>query len=109
LNEGGVIVFISSIFLTKPEPGYSSYVTAKAGMEHLMNALATEYPKIRFLTFRLPRVLTDQTNSPLMTKKLSSTRWVSQRLLELLAVNRSISFGEHSIFEISEEPNEIPS
>lgn len=62
LDPSGCIVNISSEYTQKAPRHFSYYVTAKAAVEGLVVALAAEYPRVRFITVRPPKLLTDMTN-----------------------------------------------
>lgn len=53
----------STVFIDSPEVGFEAYAASKAAAETLGYALASHQPMLRFSAPRLPRVLTDQTNS----------------------------------------------
>lgn len=62
---GGTVVGISSAAVAGPPAGWSHYVTAKTALEGLVRSLATEYPGIRCLLARPPRLRTTLTHAPL--------------------------------------------
>ena len=103
-KSGTVFVFISSTFVSSAEPGFLAYIQGKKAVESLMSRYAQEYSQFQFLTFRLPRLLTDQTNSPLFPKKRMSTIAASQRLFHHLEERMAHpSFCTHEIVEIPED------
>lgn len=53
---------ISSVYVENPKENFTHYIAAKAAVEGLCRALAMEYKKVRFISFRAPRMRTDQTN-----------------------------------------------
>lgn len=62
MPAGSTIVSISSAYVSTPPVQFSHYVAAKAAIEGMLEAVAREEKEKRFLTVRLPRILTDQTN-----------------------------------------------
>ncbi len=57
------VLYPSSVALDSPGPELLEYAAAKAAGETVCRALATEDPQLTILMPRLPRLLTDQTNS----------------------------------------------
>lgn len=62
LRSRGCILNISTSFLDEDVQGFSHYIAAKSAIETLMVSLSKEYQEIQFFTYRLPKMLTDQTN-----------------------------------------------
>jgi len=62
LQSCGVFVNISTLFVSTPEASFTHYIAAKAALEGLIRALSIEMKETAFYNFRLPKVLTDQTN-----------------------------------------------
>ena len=62
-QEPITIFYPSSVFIDKPERGFSEYAVAKGAGEALCNQLTSRYHRITFVTPRLPRMSTDQTSS----------------------------------------------
>ncbi len=58
----GLIVLVSSCYVRDPKANFSHYIACKAALESLVRSLALEFPALRFLVVRPPRMLTDQTN-----------------------------------------------
>lgn len=52
----------STVFLDVPEKGFTEYTACKAAAESFAKQMQLKYPRWRFLTPRLPRMLTDQTS-----------------------------------------------
>ena len=84
MSPGGTVIQISSVFVTQPEAGFSHYVAAKSAAEAVMRSLAEEYSDLRFLIFRAPRMLTDQTNTVVPIQNMSSPSDVAKVLLDCL-------------------------
>jgi NAD(P)-dependent dehydrogenase (short-subunit alcohol dehydrogenase family) len=82
IADGGMFVLISSTFVEVPSTGQAVYVTAKAAAEALIMTLAREYPHIRFVTARLPPMLTDRTNVPWHTTQPQNVEAITCRLLD---------------------------
>ena len=64
LSQGGVckILYPSSVYVDAAPPGFLEYVKAKMLGEELCLDLARKYPNLIFLSERLPKMHTDQTN-----------------------------------------------
>lgn len=62
MQTGGVFVNISSSYVVTPVPEFSHYVSAKLAFEGVVNSISKEFPSLIFITYRLPKILTDQTN-----------------------------------------------
>lgn len=56
------VFYPSTTYIDDPPAGAAEYVAAKSAAEGLSRALARAHPGWRFVTPRLPRLLTDQTN-----------------------------------------------
>jgi len=64
--RGGTCVIASSTAVESAPPHWSHYVTAKRAVEGLVQWAAVAFPRVRFLVARLPRLLTDQSNTPVV-------------------------------------------
>lgn len=84
LNDGATVINISSIYASQPPKHFSHYVAAKWSLEGMTHALASEYPGLNFIVARLPRMLTDQTNSNFDFEPKDSAITVASGLLERL-------------------------
>ena len=82
LNEGATVINISSIYASQPTKQFSHYITAKWALEGMTHALASEFPSLNFVVARLPRMLTDQTNSNFDFEKKVSAISVASHLLD---------------------------
>jgi len=92
LNANATVMNISSIYASKPPRNFSHYVTAKWAIEGLTRALASEFPDLRFVVARLPRMLTDQTNTNLdFESKVSAIEVASQLLERVLQGGESVN------------------
>jgi len=60
LREGAAVVAVSSVIVAAPRPRFSHYAAAKAAIEGMMGALATERRDVRFVVARPARMRTDQ-------------------------------------------------
>ena len=63
----------------------SEVEAAKRALEGALESLAKEETEKRFLVFRLPRILTDQTNAPFSLEKLASPAAASSRIVQELS------------------------
>ncbi|MBY0413753.1 MAG: SDR family NAD(P)-dependent oxidoreductase [Bdellovibrionales bacterium] len=62
MNPHGTFINISTSFVVEPVPEFSHYISAKSAFESLLNSISLEYTQQNFVTYRLPKILTDQTN-----------------------------------------------
>lgn len=76
---------ISSVYASSPPPQYTHYAAAKRALEGLLEGLSKEEKDKRFVTFRLPRVLTDQTNVPFSAEKPRPPAEAAAKVLQALA------------------------
>jgi len=90
-DEHATVINISSVYAKKPPRKFSHYVSAKWAVEGMTHALASEFPDLNFVVARLPRMLTDQTNTNLDFEKKVSAVTVASQLLE-----RVLQSGEFS-------------
>jgi len=81
---GGTVVLISSCYTRIPIPQFSHYIASKSCLEGLMRSLASEFPDRKFVIFRSPRMLTDQTNLAYDLSPPSSAIAVGRKLMEVL-------------------------
>lgn len=95
MDQGACVVNISSAWTQGPPKGFSYYVTAKAATEGLVLALAAEYPKIRFITARPPKLLTDMTNDIIPGMQGKSPEGVVAAILR--SVEDRSGAGNHAI------------
>jgi NAD(P)-dependent dehydrogenase (short-subunit alcohol dehydrogenase family) len=84
-DSKGWNVLISSIAVRDPPRDWPHYVGAKCALEGLVRVAALEYPDVRFLVVRAPRLLTDQTNTPLGRLGALSPALVAAKLTARLA------------------------
>jgi NAD(P)-dependent dehydrogenase (short-subunit alcohol dehydrogenase family)/acyl dehydratase len=62
--QSGSVVVVSSSAVSAPVAEWPHYVASKGAIESLTSVAAQEYAAARFLVARLPRMLTDLTNTP---------------------------------------------
>jgi NAD(P)-dependent dehydrogenase (short-subunit alcohol dehydrogenase family) len=86
LHAGATVVYVSSAYVGAPQAHFSHYLAAKGAAEGLIRGLAEEFKQLRFILFRPPRMLTDQTNSPFDRDPGVSAISVAQTLLTALTV-----------------------
>ncbi len=75
---------ISSSFVRHPEPGFAHYIAAKSAAEGFIKGAALEFPSLRFIVVRPPRMLTDQTNVSSKSQKIRPASEVARELLDKL-------------------------
>ena len=83
LNSGWGVA-ISSVYVKDSPAEFPHYVAAKCAMEGLMQVAAKEYPQVNFLIARPPKLLTDQTNTPLGRQDAISTTVVTEKIVQRL-------------------------
>jgi NAD(P)-dependent dehydrogenase (short-subunit alcohol dehydrogenase family) len=64
LEPGGTVVFCSSVALTAPPRDWPHYTAAKGAVEGLAGWFAAANPQATAVVVRLPKMLTDMTNTP---------------------------------------------
>lgn len=70
-RKNGVVIFIpSTIYLDEPQSGFAEYIAAKAATEAFIKQFVFKYPAFKFLSPRLPRMMTDQTSGVANDKPL---------------------------------------
>ncbi len=84
LEPGATVIHISTIAAVMPEKEFGHYVAAKTAVEGLFRVLAREFPGLRFLNVRPPRMLTDPTNLPYDPAGPASAVEVAGRFLRQL-------------------------
>lgn len=62
MTEGGCFVNISSEYVVNPVAEFSHYISAKSAFEGTLRSVAKELPHLNFVSYRFPKMLTDQTN-----------------------------------------------
>lgn len=93
----GWCVIISSSAVSAPVVDWPHYVSAKAALEALVRVAALEYPSVKFLIVRPPRLLTDLTNTPLGRTGSMDPAHVAARLVEVLAENAAAVVGRGEV------------
>jgi NAD(P)-dependent dehydrogenase (short-subunit alcohol dehydrogenase family) len=84
LKPGATVVYVSSAYVRSPQAQFSHYLAAKGAAEGLVRGLAEEFRHLRFIIFRPPRMLTDQTSAPFDPDPGVSAITVAKQLLEVL-------------------------
>ena len=85
LRDGATVVCISSEWVSAPPAGFAHYAAAKGAVEGLARGLAAEWPALRFVVARPPRMLTDQTNTSGLPQHLESPAVVAAGIVSSLA------------------------
>lgn len=85
MPAGGLVLNVSTAYLKRPRAQYPHYLAAKAAIEGLTRALAAEFPALRFVIVRPPRMLTDQTNLAFDRESRASPLTITRKLLDQLA------------------------
>ncbi|MFY9224530.1 MAG: SDR family NAD(P)-dependent oxidoreductase [Blastocatellia bacterium] len=85
-TQGSMLV-ISSIFVNTTPVDWPHYVSAKYAIEGLIKVAANEYPAVKFLIARPPKLLTDQTNTPIGRQNAIPPSLVAAKLLQYLEDN----------------------
>ena len=92
----GWCVLISSSAVGTPVADWPHYVAAKAALEGLARVAALEYPSVKFLVVRPPKLLTDLTNTPLGRAGSMAPAQVAAQVVKALAepATTSVPRGE---------------
>lgn len=89
-ETSGTAIVVSSIYASQVfPPDLPHYVVAKFAIEGLAQVAATEYESVNFLLVRPPKLLTDQTNTPLGRQGAISAERVAVRIVERLTGENS--------------------
>jgi NAD(P)-dependent dehydrogenase (short-subunit alcohol dehydrogenase family) len=84
-ESSGWSTVISSIYASQiTPPDLPHYVIAKYAIEGLTRAAAAEYSQVNFLLVRPPKLLTDQTNTPIGRQGAITTEEVAVKIVERL-------------------------
>jgi NAD(P)-dependent dehydrogenase (short-subunit alcohol dehydrogenase family) len=100
MSAGGSVVNVSTDYTQEPTPGFSYYVVAKSATEGLFRALAVEYPNLRFVTARPPRLHTDMTNDLIVDRRGAAPQLVAAAILRAVEAEGSVS--NHIIIDATE-------
>jgi NAD(P)-dependent dehydrogenase (short-subunit alcohol dehydrogenase family) len=79
----GAFLLISSEAAAAPVRQWPHYIAAKRAAEALVDVAALQYPAIRFLTFRAPKLLTEMTNTPVGRVGAVRTETVAAQILRM--------------------------
>jgi len=85
LKPNGHIVYVSSVYVDSAESGFSVYTALKSAVEVLIHADQNESRNFSYSIFRLPKMLTDQTNSPLISGTIYKTTDLSFAFVDHLS------------------------
>ena len=83
-ERGGWLVAISSSALQAPPPEWPHYVTAKAAVEGLAGWAAARHRQASVVVVRPPKLLTDQTNTPMGRRGAISVERVAATVVRRL-------------------------
>jgi len=87
-KSGGTHVLVSSSVVTKPVATWPHYVSAKCALEGLVSAASAEYPAVKFVVMRPPRLRTDLTNTPLSRQGALPAAVAANQLIVALVADR---------------------
>jgi NAD(P)-dependent dehydrogenase (short-subunit alcohol dehydrogenase family) len=88
-KSNGTHVLVSSSAVTKPVANWPHYVSAKCALEGLVAAASAEYPTVRFVIMRPPRLRTDLTSTPLGRQGSLAAAVAANRLIAALIGHRN--------------------
>ena len=83
-DNKGLALNISSRYVQDTPRDFAHYAAAKSAIEGLGRGLAASVPSVTFVSARLPKIQTDQTNVPVDVKPAASPFGVVGRLLEAM-------------------------
>ena len=82
-ENSGFVIVISSVVVSQSSPSdWPHYTSAKYAIEGLTKVAAAEYPQTSFLLVRPPKLLTDQTNTPIGRQGAISAEQVAVKVVE---------------------------
>lgn len=84
-DSRGAALNISSRYVDDTPRDFAHYAAAKSAIEGLGRGLSASAPTVRFVSARLPKIQTDQTNVPVDVTPATSPFGVVQRLLEAVS------------------------
>ncbi|MDE3074597.1 MAG: SDR family oxidoreductase, partial [Chloroflexota bacterium] len=84
-SRSGDVVLVSSAYVRDFPAEWPQYVAAKSATEGLLRVAALQYPGLRFIILRPPRLQTDMTNSPTGWLSATPPAVVAEALAEYLA------------------------
>ncbi len=93
-KKSGWTVIVSSEFVRTNPPQWPHYVTAKSAVEGLAHWAAAQSRQVGFLLIRPPKLLTDQTNTPLGRLGAVSTELIAATIASRLGEPHSGSSVE---------------
>lgn len=87
-NSGSVIV-ISSVVVSQSSPSdWPHYTSAKHAIEGITRVASVEYSEVSFLLVRPPKLLTDQTNTPMGRQAAISPEIIAVKIVQDLIDNQ---------------------
>lgn len=102
-SSDGCAVIISSIYVEQPVKEFPQYIAAKRAVEALASVASLQYPRVRTLIVRPPKLLTAMTNTPIGRLGAASPGVFANRI-----ATRLESPLEPGKTEILHFPGEIP-
>lgn len=90
MADNGCIALVSTDFIDFTPAGYSHLLASKIAQESLLETASQEHPSLSFVSYRLPRMRTDQTNLPSQVAEAEQPEDVAQEMVLSLATDRSI-------------------
>jgi NAD(P)-dependent dehydrogenase (short-subunit alcohol dehydrogenase family) len=98
-KNGGWNIIISSIYTSQQAPAeLPHYVAAKCAIEGMVKVAAQEYDTVNHLIVRPPKLLTDQTNTPLSSQGAINPEVIAVKLVQNL-VKQVAHPGKFKILE----------
>jgi len=106
-NCSGSAIIISSTVATQSSPtNWPHYTSAKYAIEGLTKVAAAEYEDVKFVIVRPPKLLTDQTNTPLGRQGAVSVEKVASSIVQHL--KKTLENSHIDILENIWQPDEKP-
>ncbi|MDC0125107.1 SDR family NAD(P)-dependent oxidoreductase [Candidatus Pelagibacter sp.] len=82
ITKDTTIINISSTYIDEKPMGYSHYYKAKKSIEKYLKDFSDKNPKLTLLNFRLPKLLTDQTNVNSVNENIASPVVVIEKVID---------------------------
>ena len=96
LAVDATIINVSTTYIDEKPEGFAHYYEAKKAIENDLKKFSKNFPKLTILNFRLPKMLTDQTNSNIASNAVISPVKVVDIVIRDYIAKRNLK-GFHSL------------